>query len=159
MHEIWRRKTSPRQFQPLERTPASIGGLHHVGHAVEGDGVCFRSAAGVAIIIARLNKLANRARTGIEAAILKTGIKACVTGGGSLFRVHFKESVPQNYREAYATPEENRMLKLQLDHLFEAGYMLINTCSVALSTVMGEPEVDGLVAAMESGFLKLAKSD
>lgn len=109
--------------------------------------------------VARLNKLANRARTGIEAAILKTGIKACVTGGGSLFRVHFKESVPQNYREAYATPEENRMLKLQLDHLFEAGYMMINTCSVALSTVMGEPEVDGLVAAMESGFAKLAKSD
>ena len=54
-----------------------------------------------------------------------------MTGGGSLFRVHFKESVPQNYREAYATPEENRMLKLQLDHLFEAGYMMINTCSGA----------------------------
>jgi glutamate-1-semialdehyde 2,1-aminomutase len=105
--------------------------------------------------VTRLNLLAKRAVNGIEAAIAKTGVKACVTGGGSMFRVHFKEHAPRNYRESYATPEENRMLGLQLDHLFESGYMMINTCSVALSTVMGEPEVDGLVAAMEAGFEKL----
>jgi len=103
----------------------------------------------------RLNGLAQRAMQGIEAAIERSGAEACVTGGGSMFRVHFKPKAPENYREAYATPEENRRLKIMLDHLFEAGFMMINTCSATLSTPMGESEVDALVAAMESGFQKL----
>ena len=57
MREIWRREPARRQFQSLERIPAFIGGLHHIEHAVEGDGVGFGSIAGVAIIIACLNKL------------------------------------------------------------------------------------------------------
>ena len=69
-----------------------------------------------------------------------------------MFRVHFKERVPLNYREAYATPEEARQLTVLLDHLFDEGFMMINTCSAALSTAMGEPEIDGLVAAMKRGF-------
>jgi glutamate-1-semialdehyde 2,1-aminomutase len=105
--------------------------------------------------VERLNALTKRARVGIEAAIKSTGLAACVTGGGSMLRVHFKSEAPHNYREAYATPEENRLLKLQLDHLFAAGFMMINTCSVALSTPMGEDEVDDLIAAMKSGFQKL----
>lgn len=102
--------------------------------------------------VARLNALAKRAMDGIEEAIRSTGARACVTGGGSMFRVHFKDSAPLNYRQAYATPEEARRLAAMLDHLFDEGFMLINTCSAALSTAMGEPEVDGLVAAMKRGF-------
>jgi len=102
--------------------------------------------------VARLNALAKRAMDGIENAIRSTGVRACVTGGGSMFRVHFKERVPLNYREAYATPEEARQLTVLLDHLFDEGFMMINTCSAALSTAMGEPEIDGLVAAMKRGF-------
>ncbi len=105
--------------------------------------------------IQRLNALQQRAVTGIEAAISRTGIKACVTGGGSMFRVHFKEEPPRNYREAYMSEEENRQLKIMLDHLFEKGAIMINTCSAALSTAMGEEEIDELVEWMESGFRKL----
>jgi len=106
--------------------------------------------------VARLNGLARRAMEGLEAAIARTGIRACVTGGGSMFRVHFKERVPRNYRETYATPEENRMVVAQNDHMFESGFMMINTCAAALSTAMGEAEIDAFVAAMEAGFRKLA---
>ncbi|MAB78057.1 MAG: aspartate aminotransferase family protein [Planctomycetes bacterium] len=102
--------------------------------------------------VARLNALAKRAMDGIEDAIRSTGVRACVTGGGSMFRVHFKERAPLNYRQAYATPEEARQLTVLLDHLFDEGFMMINTCSAALSTAMGEPEIDGLVAAMKRGF-------
>ena len=102
--------------------------------------------------VARLNALAKRAMDGIENAIRSTGVRACVTGGGSMFRVHFKERAPLNYRQAYATPEEARQLTVLLDHLFDEGFMMINTCSAALSTAMGEPEIDGLVAAMKRGF-------
>lgn len=106
--------------------------------------------------VARLNALAQRAMQGIEAAIERTGVQACVTGGGSMFRVHLKSKAPENYREAYATQEENARLTILLDHLFQAGFMMINTCSATLSTPMGEPEIDALVDAMEQGLRKLA---
>jgi glutamate-1-semialdehyde 2,1-aminomutase len=105
--------------------------------------------------VARLNGLTQRLVTGLEAAIEKTKIKACVTGGGSMFRVHFKENVPRNYRETFATDEENRMIKMQLDHMFASGFLMINTCAGVLSTPMGETEVDAFVDAMAAGFRKL----
>jgi glutamate-1-semialdehyde 2,1-aminomutase len=109
--------------------------------------------------VAHVNGLADRAMGGIEAAILRTGVTACVTGGGSLFRVHLKPSAPLNYREAFATPDEHRRLALLLDHLFEQGLIMINTCSATTSTVMGDAEVDVLVAAMESGFQKVMSAE
>jgi hypothetical protein len=39
--------------------------------------------------------------------------------------------------------------------MFESGFMMINTCAGALSTAMGEAEVDDFVSAMETGFRKL----
>ena len=108
--------------------------------------------------IARLNLLAKRAMDGITAAIARTGVKACVTGGGSMFRVHLKAQAPRNYREAYASAEENRQLRVLLDHLFESGFMMINTCSATLSTPMGDAEIDALVQALESGFALLDPS-
>lgn len=107
------------------------------------------------VAVERLNGLAKRAVVGITAAIERTGVSACVTGGGSMFRVHFKAEPPRNYREAFAGPEENAQLGIMLDHLFESGFMMINTCSATLSTPMGETEIDSLVAAMEAGFRKL----
>lgn len=106
--------------------------------------------------VARLNGLASRAVEGIEAAIDKTGATACVTGGGSMFRVHMKASAPRNYREAYATSEESARLKVLLDHLFDSGFLMINTCAATMSTAMTEVEIDALVAAMETGLAKIA---
>ena len=102
--------------------------------------------------VERLNGLARRAMEGIERAIADTGAVACVTGGGSMFRVHLKERPPRDYREAYATPQEARRLTVLLDHLFDAGFMMINTCSATISTPMGESEIDGLVEALAAGF-------
>ncbi len=103
----------------------------------------------------RVNTLARRGMKGIEEAIERTGVAACVTGGGSMFRVHMKNHPPHNYREAFTTPEESKKLKLLLDHLFDQGFLMINTCSATTSTAMGEAEIDGLVAAMEEGFCKI----
>jgi glutamate-1-semialdehyde 2,1-aminomutase len=73
-----------------------------------------------------------------------------------MFRVHMKAQLPANYREAYATPEENRRLKLMLEHLFAEGFLMVGTCTGMLSTPMTESEVDALVEAMESGFRRIA---
>ncbi len=105
--------------------------------------------------IERLNALAHRAWQGIEEAIRSTGVRACVTGGGSLLRVHAKESPPKNYREAFWSPDERRQMTGLLDHLLEEGITMINTCTAAMSTAMGESEIDTLVSAFESGFGKI----
>jgi glutamate-1-semialdehyde 2,1-aminomutase len=104
----------------------------------------------------RLNALARTAVARIEEVIRQTGARASVTGTGSMFRVHLKPAPPRNYREAYLAPEENKRLKALLSHMFDEGVILINTCSVALSTPMTEREIDVLVAAFRSGFQKLA---
>lgn len=105
--------------------------------------------------VERLNALTDRAKRGIEEAIRETDTTACVTGAGSLFRVHLKARAPRNYREAFVGPEEKKRLALLLDHLFDAGFVMINTCSAALSTPMTEVEVDALVQALRQGFEKL----
>ena len=103
----------------------------------------------------RINGLARRAMDGIERAIADTGVTACVTGGGSMFRVHLKERPPHNYRETYPTPEQAGQLRMLLEHLWDEGFIMINTLSATISTPMGEGEIDALVAAMAGGFRKL----
>jgi glutamate-1-semialdehyde 2,1-aminomutase len=109
--------------------------------------------------IDRLNGLAQRAVNGINIAIRETEVAASVTGTGSMFRVHMKAKAPTNYREAYLSPDESRKLKFLLDHMFDEGFVLINTCSATLSTPMGESEIDELVAAYKRGFEKLVAMD
>jgi glutamate-1-semialdehyde 2,1-aminomutase len=102
--------------------------------------------------IESVNELSARAMEGIEAAIGRTGIDACVTGGGSMFRVHLKKLPPRNYREAFQDADEKRRLKVLLDHLQNEGFIMINTCSATISTPMGTDEIDALVDALETGF-------
>lgn len=106
--------------------------------------------------VERLNALTQRARAGVEQAIQDTGVIASVTGAGSMFRVHMKSQAPRDYREAHLSGPENKRLKAFLDHMFDEGFILINSGSVALSTPMSEVEVDAIVRAMHSAFVKLA---
>jgi len=105
--------------------------------------------------VARLNNLSLRAVEGIREALQATGIPGCVTGSGSFFRLHFKAEPPSNRREAYRTSEEDKYLAVMLDHLFDAGFLMINTGSASLSTPMGEEEIDALVGAIAGGLEKL----
>jgi len=102
--------------------------------------------------VTKLNDLAIYAKTEITQAIADVGIKACVTGAGSMFRVHLKAQPPKNYREAYVDKAESALITKLLDHLFDNGIMLINTCSATLSTAMSKKEIDHLVCALKDGF-------
>ncbi len=105
--------------------------------------------------ITRLNALTQRAVDGIRNAIADSGATACVTGCGSMFRFHLKQNPPHNFREAYLDPTEQARLNALLDHLFEEGFIMINTCSATLSTPMTEADIDALVAAFASGLPKI----
>ncbi len=99
-----------------------------------------------------VNRLGARARAGVEEVIGAVGIPACVTGGGSMLRVHLKATAPHDYRSAFSTAQESQALTVLLDHLFDEGFIMINTCSAAMSTAMGDSEIDALVAALADGL-------
>ena len=96
----------------------------------------------------RLNSLGEYARSRIAHTIQNSGARACVTGAGSMFRVHLKEHPPAEYRSAYMDVEETAGIQSLVDHMFDAGFMMINTCSGALSTAMTETEIDQMAAAL-----------
>ncbi|MCW8864529.1 MAG: aspartate aminotransferase family protein [Colwellia sp.] len=100
----------------------------------------------------KLNALAAYAREEITKVINEVGIGACVTGAGTMFRVHLKAQPPKNYREAYMDKAESKLISELLDHLFDNGVMMINTCSATLSTAMTIKEIDHLVATLKGGF-------
>lgn len=102
-----------------------------------------------------VNGLRDRAVTGIEEAIAQAGLTACVTGGGSMFRLHLKEKPPENYRQAFADAAETARRDRLLEHLFDAGFLMINTCTAAMSTVMTNDDIDALVDAMGLGFERI----
>jgi glutamate-1-semialdehyde 2,1-aminomutase len=107
--------------------------------------------------VANLNRLGDSARTSISEAIRVADIPACVTGGGSMFRVHMKAEVPTTYRAAYMTAKESKIIQALLDHLFDNGIIMINTCSGALSTAMTEKEIEILTETLLVGFRKIKK--
>ena len=106
--------------------------------------------------VAKVNRLGDYARKEIEAAIAATKTDACVTGAGSMFRVHLKADPPVEYRSAWQDADEVRKVKVLVDHLYDNGFMMINTCSAALSTVLTETEIDQMVECLAEGLSKLS---
>lgn len=105
--------------------------------------------------VLKINKLADYARNSINEAINIADVPACVTGEGSMFRIHMKPDAPVSYRDGYVSPRESELTKTLLNHLFDDGIMMINTCSGVLSTVMGEKEIDRLAEAVLGGLKKM----
>ena len=105
--------------------------------------------------VLKLNKLADYARKSLNEAIKLADVPVCVTGVGSMFRIHMKEKAPISYRDGYVTPAEAALTKTLLDHLFDDGIMMINTCTGVLSTVMTEVEIDRLTEAVFGGLKKM----
>ena len=102
-----------------------------------------------------LNGLGKYARDKISEAIRQIGVAACVAGAGSMFRIHFKPEPPVEYRSAYQTPEESAKIAFLCKHLYDNGFILINTCTAALSTALTETEIDQMVDVLKDGFDKL----
>jgi glutamate-1-semialdehyde 2,1-aminomutase len=94
--------------------------------------------------VARLNRLGDLARSGIAEAIRVSGVPACVTGTGSMFRVHLKAEAPRNYREAFADAQGRKRLAQFVDGMLDEGIMLTNTGTGMLSTVMAQAQIDQL---------------
>jgi glutamate-1-semialdehyde 2,1-aminomutase len=106
--------------------------------------------------VARLNRLGDRARTSISEAIKVSAVPACVTGTGSMFRVHLQADVPRNYREAFVDARGKKQLARFVDGMLDAGIMLTNTGTGMLSTVMGYAQIDRLADGVLTSLRGLA---
>ena len=102
--------------------------------------------------VTELNHLSDQVRANIGEAIQIADIPACVTGGGSIFRIHMKPEAPVAYRDAYMTPKETQLVKALLDFYFDNGFIMINTCSGTLSTVMKEKDIENFAETTLAGF-------
>jgi glutamate-1-semialdehyde 2,1-aminomutase len=78
-----------------------------------------------------------------------------VTGAGSMFRIHMKETPPANYRDAYPSAMEKSMRQAFLEHMLENGILLVNTCTGMLSTPMTSIEIDTLAEVAVAGFKRI----
>ena len=107
--------------------------------------------------VIRLNKLADYARESIAEAIRIADIPACVTGSGSMFRVHFRETPPTTYRTAFMETDQQAKLTAFLDYVFDEGLLMIETGSGLLSTPMTSAEIDRMAEIMLGGFKKVKK--
>ncbi len=108
--------------------------------------------------VLKLNDLTQTAIKQIKEAAKFADVGISITGAGSMFRIHLKETPPSTYREAYQNAECKQVINEMLDYLFfKENIMMINTCACMFSTVLTQKEVDRLSEAFLNGF-KLLKA-
>ncbi len=105
--------------------------------------------------VTRLNALGDYARAGLAEAIARADVPASVTGTGSLLRLHLKAEPPKNYRQGHPTAKQMQALNLLIDTLYDDGIMMIHTGAAALSTAMGNAEIDRLCEVVENALISV----
>jgi len=109
--------------------------------------------------VAKLNHITQIAIEQIKEAVKIADVPVSITGAGSMFRIHLRQSPPVTYREAYQSKEITALVNRLLDYLLvNEKIMMINTCSCMFSTVMTQKEVDRLTEGLLNGF-RMIKSD
>ncbi|MCP4932824.1 MAG: aspartate aminotransferase family protein [bacterium] len=108
--------------------------------------------------VIKLNALGDTVREALMQVIKLVDIPASVTGTGSLVRLHLKQRQPRNYREAHLSPAELKIMGTLIELLYTNRIMMIHTGAMALSTPMGQAEIDQLCEAMYKCLLSIKPS-
>lgn len=104
----------------------------------------------------RLEMLGERVRQGLRQVLENRGIPGSVTGMGSLAQIHMTPASPVDYRSAYPGPEAQRRMDMVWRGFLDRGIFLASRGLIALSTPMGEAEIDRLIEAFDEICLSLA---
>ena len=106
--------------------------------------------------VAKLNALTDKAISQIREVIKLTDVPVSITGAGSMFRMHLRQTPPATYREAYQSKEVNAVINQLLDYMYnKENILMINTFSCMLSTVMTQKEIDMLTEGLHRAFKAL----
>ena len=100
----------------------------------------------------KINALSQVAIRQIYEAGKMAGIPLSITGKGSMFKVHFRETPPTTYRDCYEDARLKSIMNLFLESMYAEGVIMINSCSCVLSTVITQAEIDLVSEAMLRSF-------
>jgi len=103
----------------------------------------------------KVNAQATELRNAANNAIKLADIPACVTGRGSMFRIHLRETAPLSYRSSIGSESEKLCLAALLDYLFDNGLLMTETCTGFLSTAMTSVEVDQFAQILLDGLRQI----
>lgn len=103
--------------------------------------------------VLKLNAFAQDAAKQIKEVAKLADIPMSVTGAGSMFRIHFRETPSNSYREAFQGKEERAVVDELLDYMFlKENMVMINTLSCMLATTHTQQNIDQLCDALHRGF-------
>lgn len=102
--------------------------------------------------VRKINELSQVAIRQIYEAGKMADIPLSITGKGSMFKVHFRETPPTTYRDCYEDARLKSIMNLFLESMYAEGVIMINSCSCVLSTVITQAEIDLLSEAMLKSF-------
>lgn len=98
---------------------------------------------------ARLERLGDDLRARLSETIKNRQAPFCITGAGSLLRIHPRRRTPREFREAYEGPAEAAAMKA-LSRFFGANGIIIPAAAAAcLSTPMDAAEIDTIVQVFD----------
>ncbi len=103
--------------------------------------------------VQQINELGDYARQAISEAFAESQV-ACVSGQGSMFRVHLTREPPFQFRQSWLNLETQQRLQRLVNELYQAGFMTFRTCTCALSTASEKQHVDDFVECLKKSILQ-----
>ncbi len=108
-------------------------------------------------VIKKLNDLGDSLRIKLNRVFSQAGVKAQVTGTGSIFRIHLTSDPLTDYRSSFLNPQKKEMMSRLFFKLLESGVIIAPNGLGCLSTPMSTKEVDRLVTAMGTSLATLVE--
>ena len=100
----------------------------------------------------KVNRLAQKAKEQLLQAAKIAGIPLTIAGAGSMMKMHFRETLPKNYRECYEDANHKKTVNAFLDFMYDHGIILVYSNSCFFNTVMEQEHIDKLSETALEGF-------
>jgi len=108
------------------------------------------------VAFARLDKIGQAVRDGINAAFRKTGVPGRAVGLGSLLKIHFTDRDIRDYRSAYLNAAEAKRQTAFNAALLNRGIFAASYGLMALSLPMTDADVDTIITAAAASLEEVA---
>jgi glutamate-1-semialdehyde 2,1-aminomutase len=105
-----------------------------------------------------IDRLGDRARTGMAEIFARRGIPGQVTGMGSIFKIHMHARPIIDHRSHYASESEAGLLSSLQIELLKRGYLASAKGYGFVTTPMTEADIDGFLSAADDVVATLRRS-
>lgn len=105
---------------------------------------------------ARLDQIGEHVRAQANQSFARHGVTGRAVGRGSLLKLHFTPQAISDYRSVYPRARESALLQHFHLGLLQRGVLAASYGLMALSTAMGDADVDAVCAAVDATLADLA---